>query len=75
MNQKSGAVNRFLRGIRYLPLFIIALAAVYLPVEKAGASDSVTIAMGYIPNVQFAPYYVAVEKGFFRDEGIDVTFD
>ena len=39
------------------------------------AADRVEIAMGYIPNVQFAPYYVAMEKGYFDDEGLDVTFD
>jgi NitT/TauT family transport system substrate-binding protein len=31
--------------------------------------------MGYIPNVQYAPFYVAAEKGYFRDAGLDVTFD
>jgi NitT/TauT family transport system substrate-binding protein len=36
---------------------------------------AVKIAMGYIPNVQFAPYYVAVEKGYFDEEGLNVTFD
>lgn len=39
------------------------------------SADSVKIAMGYIPNVQFAPYYIAEQKGYFRDEGIEVTFD
>src|SRR5262245_3652624 len=33
----------------------------------------VTIALGYIPDVQFAPFYVALNKGYFADEGLDVT--
>jgi NitT/TauT family transport system substrate-binding protein len=35
---------------------------------------SITLAMGYIPSVQFAPFYVAQERGYFRDAGLDVTF-
>lgn len=31
--------------------------------------------MGFVANVQFAPWYVAVENGYFADEGIDLTFD
>ena len=41
----------------------------------SGPRTSVIIAMPYIPNVQFAPYYVAKARGYYAEAGIDVTFD
>lgn len=35
----------------------------------------VSLPVGYIPNIQFAPLYVAMEKGYFRDGGINLTVD
>ncbi len=34
----------------------------------------VTVGLGFIPSVQFAPFYVAQEKGFFAEQGLNVQF-
>lgn len=43
--------------------------------NEAGALTKIRLPVGYIPNIQFAPLYVSVEKGFFREAGFDVEFD
>jgi NitT/TauT family transport system substrate-binding protein len=35
--------------------------------------QKVTIALGYLPDVQFAPFYLALNNGYYKDEGLDVT--
>ena len=41
----------------------------------AGALTHIRLPTGYIPNIQYAPFYVAIEKGYFRDAGIEIEFD
>jgi NitT/TauT family transport system substrate-binding protein len=54
-----------------------ALAAAVLPAGAAGAAQAsqpqvLRLAIGYIPHVQFTPLYVGVDKGFYREEGVDL---
>jgi len=43
--------------------------------KSSSSLTQVRLPLGYIPDVQFAPLYVAVQKGYFRQAGIQVTFD
>lgn len=45
--------------------------------QAASAPDLTTIRlpMGYIPNIQYAPFYVAVAKGYYAEAGFKIEFD
>src|SRR5215204_1258715 len=53
----------------------IALSACGSPNVENEALTKIRLPMGYIPNIQYAPFYVAVEKGYFKDAGIEIEFD
>lgn len=36
---------------------------------------SISLPVGYVPDVQFTPLYVAIENGYYREEGLDVSID
>ncbi len=40
----------------------------------AGTPDRLVVGLGYIPSVQFAQFYLAEQRGYYRDAGLDVEF-
>lgn len=44
-------------------------------VTPATPTIKIVVGMPYIPNVQFAHFYVAQQQGYFAAAGLDVTFD
>ncbi len=56
-------------------LAVTAVLSACAPTEESTAMTTINLPMGYIPDPQYAPFYVAVEKGYFAEEGIEVTFD
>jgi NitT/TauT family transport system substrate-binding protein len=57
-------------------LVVTALAAVACGQIGGSASPGtpLTVGLGYIPSVQFAPFYLADRAGYYREEGLSVTF-
>jgi len=47
-------------------------AAALLAAGTAHAADKVTLQLKWVTQAQFAGYYVAKDKGFYKDEGLDV---
>jgi NitT/TauT family transport system substrate-binding protein len=35
----------------------------------------IILPVGYIPNIQFSPLYAAIDNGYYREVGLDVTID
>ena len=56
-------------------LLLLLFAAAACAGGNESASSVIKLPVGYIPNIQFAPLYVAIDKGFYSDEGLRVEMD
>jgi len=54
-------------------LSILAASTAILAAGSAQAQDAFTIQLKWVPQAQFAGYFVAQEKGFYEEAGLDVT--
>src|ERR1700688_5006015 len=51
---------------------LLGTAALFA-VATAQAADKVTLQLKWVTQAQFGGFYVAKDKGFYKDEGLDVT--
>lgn len=76
---RSSMLVSFLSPLVLLTLLLSACGST--PSTSTGSSTqapttkNITIGLGYIPDVQFAPFYVAQSKGYYSAAGLNVTFN
>jgi NitT/TauT family transport system substrate-binding protein len=59
----------------FLLVFCFLLLISACGTKPSGNLTQERLPLGFIPDIQFAPLYMAVQKGYFREAGIQVTFD
>ena len=66
------------------PLLLLALTAACAPIAPETMPTAppepqslrpIKLGVGFIPSVQFAPFYVGIEQGFFAEEGIELSLE
>ena len=60
------------RGLAIAVMTLALLVIASLAITKALAADPVRL--GLLHTLSPAPFYIAQERGYFRDAGLDVTF-
>ena len=53
----------------------LAAALLALGIGSASAADDLTLQLKWVTQAQFAGYYVAKDKGFYEEAGLDVTIN
>jgi NitT/TauT family transport system substrate-binding protein len=62
-----------LKRVIFFALILTLALTACKPANTEPATTKITLNLTYIPNVQFAPFYVAIEKGYFAKYGIEVN--
>jgi NitT/TauT family transport system substrate-binding protein len=81
IRHRSSIIFSFLSLVGVLALLLAACGGTTTSEGSAASSATpssarkISIGLGYIPDIQFAPFYVAKSKGYYTAAGLDVTFN
>lgn len=64
-----------LKFLKRMAIVLIILPAFVACRHNTAEMQSILLPMGYVANVQFSPFYVAKDKGYFEHQNFDVSFD
>lgn len=75
--------HRFTMLVPILSLFVLCMlflsacgsSAIPGSSNNTAAAKDISIGLGYIADIQFAPFYVAQSKGYYKAAGLNVTFN
>jgi putative hydroxymethylpyrimidine transport system substrate-binding protein len=59
---------------KYLILFFIVTALLGGASSALAASEKMTVVLDWFINPDHGPLFIALEKGFFKQQGLDVSF-
>jgi NitT/TauT family transport system substrate-binding protein len=77
-------MKRFWMGLLAIGILLLAACQPVEPEPPTGAAsetsadatlEPVTLGVGFIPSVQFATFYAAIDQGYYADVGLDVTLE
>lgn len=68
----------FSKNGKYLMIFFVSLLLFFLPLASVHSQENqvlreVTVLLDWVPNTNHTGMYVAIEKGFYREEGLEVS--
>lgn len=76
IRMRSRALGRALLGVALLAVLPALLIACGDDDDSEAAElQSVTIGLTFVPNIQFAPFYVADSLGYYEEAGLEVEFN
>ncbi|GER85921.1 riboflavin-binding protein RibY [Dictyobacter vulcani] len=82
VNRRIAVTLKFVSLALLSGIFLVACGQANTPSDTTNAGGgsnnalkSISIGLGYNPDIQFAPFYVAQSKGYYKDAGLNVTFN